>query len=174
MLRAALAVTVTVLVALSVPADAADRKGDLALGFSSQDAPVGIRYFTTDETAVDLGLGLESMDVPVDGGETESITNFFVEGGFTYVVYDRDDSFFFVRPAIAFASFDDLSPNGLENRIRGELNLGAEVRLADHFGLTFEHGLIVQSDSPQGDGDSMTTVRTFGENVTRAGVWYNF
>lgn len=174
MKRAVTTVTLTVLVALFSTSHAADRKGELALGFSSDDAPVAARYFTSDVTAVDFGIGFDSSDVPVADGGTETASDLFVEGGFTYVLHDRDDSFFYVRPAIAFASFDDLSPTGLDNRFRGELNLGAEVRLVSHFGLTFEHGLVFQSDSPQGDGDSLNTVRTFGENVTSAGVWYTF
>ncbi|HKK70987.1 MAG TPA: hypothetical protein VKA86_07200 [Candidatus Krumholzibacteria bacterium] len=175
MLRGITMTTLVTLLALSSVAGAAERRGELALGFSSADAPVGVRYFTSDRFALDVGLGFESTDVVVDGtGDTDTATNFFVEGGATYILYDYLDSYFFVRPAIMFASFDDLAPTGLESRFRGELNLGAEVRLADHFGLTFEHGIAVQSDSPQDDGDSLTTIETLGQNATRAGVWFTF
>ncbi len=170
-------ITLTALIAvlaLATVAGAAERKGDFALGFSNTDAPVGVRYFTSDNLAVDVGLGFESMDVTVpDAADTETATNFFVEGGVTYVMYDYMDSFFFVRPALMFASYDELS-GPIESSFRVALNLGAEVRLAERFGLTFQHGLAFQSDSPQGDGDSMTTITTFGQNVTQAGVWFTF
>ena len=161
--------------ALGTAAEAAERRGAFSLGFSNSDAPVGVRYFTSDKVAIDVGLGFQSTDVEVEGAtDTETATNFFVEGGVSYVVYDYMDSFFFVRPAVFFASYDDLAPIGLESTFRGELNLGAEVRLAKSFGVTFEHGLAIQSDSPQGDGDSRTTIRTLGQNVTQAGVWFTF
>jgi hypothetical protein len=169
-------ITLTALVAvlaLATVAGAAERKGEFALGFSNSDAPVGVRYFTSDKVAIDVGLGFESMDVMAEGG-TETATNFFVEGGLSYVVFDYMDSFFFVRPAIMYASFDEMDPMGLDSRLRVEANLGAEVRLAERFGLTFQHGLAYQSDSPQGDGDSLTTIHTFGENVTQAAVWFTF
>ena len=169
-------ITLTALVAvlaLATVAGAAERKGDFALGFSNTDAPVGVRYFTSDKLAVDLGLGFESMDVPSEG-DTETASNFFVEGGVTYVLYDYMDSFFFLRPALMYASYDELDSGGLDSSFRIALNLGAEVRLAERFGLTFQHGLAFQSDSPQGDGDSMTTITTFGQNVTQAGVWFTF
>lgn len=168
-------ITLTALVAvlaLATMAGAAERKGDFALGFSNTDAPVGVRYFTSDKLAVDLGLGFESMDVPSEG-DTETASNFFVEGGVTYVLYDYMDSFFFLRPALMYASYDELT-SAIESSFRVALNLGAEVRLAERFGLTFQHGLAFQSDSPQGDGDSMTTITTFGQNVTQAGVWFTF
>jgi hypothetical protein len=175
MLRGITATTLITLLALGSVAGAAERRGEVALGFSSADAPVGVRYFTTDRFAVDVGLGFEASDVVVsEAGDTDTATDFFVEGGATYILYDYIDSYFYVRPAIAFASYDDLSPTVLESRIRGELNLGAEVRLADHFGLTFEHGIAFQSDSPQGDGDDLTTIETLGQNATTAGVWFTF
>ena len=50
----------------------------------------------------------------------------------------------------------------------------SEVRLAERFGLTFQHGLGFNSVSPPGDADKLTNFGTFGENVTEAGVWFTF
>jgi hypothetical protein len=58
-------------------------------------------------------------------------------------------------------------------------NLGAEVRLAHHFGLTFQHGVsFVNTSIPDevaaGGEDSLSDLMTTGENVTEAGVWFTF
>ncbi|MBU2501829.1 hypothetical protein KJ682_10920 [bacterium] len=153
---------------------AADRTGEFALGFNNSDAPVGLRYFFSENVAADLGLGLESQDL----GD-ESATSLWVEFGVPFVLYDYDSSFFFVRPALTFASLDDRiygtgSIDDTWSVIALRLNLGAEVRLAERFGLTFQHGLGLTSTSPPGDGDNLTSFGTFGENATEAGVWFTF
>lgn len=180
MLKKTIVPILVAVLAVGSVASAADRKGDFALGFSTSDAPVGVRYFTSDKLAFDLGLGFESTDL----GES-SASSFFFEGGATVVLYDYESSFFFVRPAVGYQSLD--------NRIYGTgtsdakwsvltigLNLGAEVRLAERFGLTFQHGLRYSStsvpDEVQADvgADKFTDFSTFGENVTEAGVWFTF
>ena len=72
------------------------------MGFNSSDAPVGVRYFVGEKVAVDVGVGFESQDL----GET-SASSFWFEFGVPYVLYDYNSSYFFVRPAIAYASLDD-------------------------------------------------------------------
>jgi hypothetical protein len=174
MLRKITVIAMVSILALASMAGAAERKGEFALGFSNADAPVGIRYFTSDKVGLDLGLGFESQDLGEDSG-----TSFWVEGGVTYVVYDYNDSFFFVRPAVTYASLNDGVYGGGDvdeswSQFTVALNLGAEVRLAERFGLQFQHGLGFVSTSPPGDGDSLTDFGTFGENVTQAGVWFTF
>jgi len=173
MLRKITLITMITVLALATVAGAAERKGEFAMGFNNSDAPVGIRYFTSDKIGLDLGLGFESADL----GD-ESATSFWVEGGLTYVLYDYMDSFFFLRPAVTFASLDDrVYGSGTLDETWSQftvaLNLGAEVRLAERFGLTFQHGLAFRSTSPP-EGDSLTDFGTFGENVTEAGVWFTF
>jgi len=174
--RMTLAVLCLALVAGSV--QAAERKGEFALGFNSSDAPVGGRYFFSDKVAVDLGLGFEAKDVMWED-DTASATSFWVEAGVPFVLYDYGDSFFFVRPAIQYASLDDRVYGGgtvddTWSVFTVALNLGAEVRLAERFGLTFQHGLKYTNSSPPGDGDSVSEFRTLGENVTEAGVFFTF
>jgi hypothetical protein len=159
---------------LATGAAATDRTGEFAMGFNNTDAPVGIRYFFSDKTAVDLGLGFESMDLG-----SESATSMWFEFGLPYVLYDYNDSFFFVRPAVTYASLDDRvygsgSVDDTWTSFDVMLNLGAEIRLAERFGLTFQHGLGFNSMSPPGNGDSLTNFGTFGQNVTEAGVWFTF
>lgn len=166
---------VAAMVALLVSsAQAADRKGELALGFNNSDAPVGLRYFVSDAVAVDFGVGFESLDL----GD-ESSSSLWLEFGVPYVVFDYEDSFFFVRPAVTYSSLDDRIYGSGEldetwTILDFSLNLGAEVRLADRFGLTFQHGLVMTTVDPAGGGDSLTDFGTFGENVTEAGVWFTF
>jgi len=169
-----------VLVAIiSVPALSVEKAGTFALGFNNSKAPVGIRYFMNDKVGIDAGLGFESKDLGDENG-----TSFFFEGGLTYVVFDYEKAFFFARPSLGFSSLD--------NRVYGSgpsdekwtvmdiaLNLGGEVRLADQFGLTFMHGLVLTStsipDEVAGGGEtSLSDFNTFGENVTEAGVWFTF
>lgn len=159
---------------LAVPAAAVEKTGTFALGFSDADAPVAVRYFTNEQIGFDLGLGLRSDDL----GD-ESASSLFFEGGLTYVVKDYQDAFFFVRPAIAYQSLDDrvFGSGALDETwtvLEFQLNLGGEVRLAERFGLTFQHGLAITSTDAPGDGDKMTDFGTRGENVTQAGVWFTF
>jgi len=159
---------------LALPAAAVEKTGTFALGFSDSDAPVAVRYFTNEKVGFDLGLGLDSTDL----GD-ESASSVFFEGGVTYVVKDYEDAFFFVRPAVAYKSLDDrvYGSGSLDETwtvLELQLNLGGEVRLADRFGLTFQHGLAMTSTDAPGDGDAMTDFGTRGENVTMAGVWFTF
>jgi len=164
----------TLILMLAVPAAAVEKAGTFALGFSDSDAPVAVRYFSSETLGFDLGLGLESTDL----GD-ESASSLFFEGGVTYVVKDYEDAFFFVRPAIAYKSLDDrvYGSGTLDDTwtvLELQLNLGGEVRLADRFGLTFQHGLALTSTDAPGDGDKLTDFGTRGENVTMAGVWFTF
>jgi hypothetical protein len=173
-------VTLVALIATAGTAVAADREGEFALGFNNTDAPVGLRYFFSEKVGADLGLGFESQDL----GE-ESASSLFLEVGVSYILYDYNDSYFFVRPALAYASLDDRvygtgQADATWTVLDLKLNLGAEVRLAERFGLTFQHGLVFSSTSlpdeivEEGGEDSFTDFSTFGENVTEAGVWFTF
>ena len=153
---------------------AADREGEFALGFNNSDAPVGARYFVSEKVALDFGVGYESKDL----GD-ESAASMWFEFGVPYVLFDYESSFFFVRPSFSYASLDDrvygsgtLDDTWSVTSFR--LNLGAEVRLAERFGLTFQHGLGITSTSPAGDGESTSDFSTFGQNATEAGVWFTF
>jgi hypothetical protein len=178
--------TLAAVIGLAGPALAVDRSGEFALGFNNTDAPVGLRYFFSEKVGADLGLGFESTDLG-----SESASSLFLEAGVSYIVFDYDDAYFFVRPAVAFSSLDDrVYGTGAAADVAGadatwtvidlKLNLGAEVRLAERFGLTFQHGLMFTTTSlpdeivPDGGEDSYTDFSTFGENVTEAGVWFTF
>lgn len=159
---------------MAVPAAAVEKEGTFALGFSDGDAPVAVRFFTNEKVGFDLGLGLDSTDL----GD-ESASSVFFEGGVTYVVRDYENAFFFVRPAIAYKSLDDrvYGSGALDDTwtvLELQLNLGGEVRLAERFGLTFQHGLAMTSTDAPGDGDKLTDFGTRGENITQAGVWFTF
>lgn len=158
---------------LATGASAGDRTGEFAMGFNNSDAPVGVRYFFSEKVAFDAGLGFESQDL----GD-ESATSLWFELGLPYVLFDYENSFFFVRPAFTYASLDDRvygsgSVDDTWSSLGISLNLGAEVRLAERFGLTFQHGLGFQKLSPP-SGDDLTNFSTLGENVTEAGVWFTF
>jgi hypothetical protein len=166
-------ITLTALL-LAGSALATDRSGEFALGFNNSDAPVGLRYFFAENVGADLGLGFESIDLGADSG-----SSFWLELGVPYVLYDYESSFFFVRPSVSFASLNDgvYGSGDVDESwsvVSLRLNLGAEVRLAERFGLTFQHGLGLTSTSPPGDADSTTNFGTFGENATEAGVWFTF
>lgn len=159
---------------------AAQHAGEFALGFNNDDAPIGLRYFVGETMAIDAGFGFDSSDLGPDNANS-----YFFEFGLWHVVYDYGPTYFFLRPAVAYSVLDD--------RIFGEdlteedwkvldleLNLGAEVRFADHFGVTFQHGFRYTRTSlpdeivPEGGEDSFTDFHTLGENVTEAGVWFTF
>lgn len=172
-MKTSILLSLTLVAMLATGASAADRTGEFAMGFNNSDAPVGARYFFSEKVGIDAGLGFQSDDL----GE-ESATSLWLEVGIPYVLFDYENSFFFVRPALTYASLDDrvFGSGTIDDTwsvVTGSLNLGAEVRLAERFGLTFQHGLGFTNVSPP-EGDSLTNFGTLGENVTEAGVWFTF
>jgi len=172
--------------ALAPATEGAERAGDIAVGFNTSDTPLGFRYFFSDRIAADLGLGFDAIDADFWA------SSLFLEGGATVVLFDADAAFFFVRPAGGYQSRDDRL-FGKRYGSLGEddaqwsvfyvkVNLGAEVRLAQRFGLTFQYGVEYRYVSvPDHERirawvgtDAITEYRSFGENVTEAGVWFTF
>ncbi len=175
---------VSLLVATAAMAGENGRKGDFAMGFNNTDAPVGIRYFTSDKLAIDFGVGFQGTDL---GDETAS--SFWFDLGAPYILNDYGNAFFFLRPAVTLGILDnrdmglignpvlDADMNAVDDtwtQFTAALYLGGEVEFNDHLGVTFQQGFGLVSMSPPGDGDSTTDFGTVGQNVTEAGVWFTF
>ena len=177
--RTLTALCLAVVLGAALPA-AAQHAGEFSIGFNNSDAPIGLRYFLGERLAFDVGIGFDSTDLG-----PENATSWFFEFGLWHILYDYGPTFFFVRPAIAYSVLDD--------RVFGEgfldetwtvfdleLNLGAEVRFADRFGVTFQHGIRWSRTSlpdelvDEGFDENYSDFHSFGENVTQAGVWFTF
>lgn len=181
--RKALVLLLVVLVALPTMSLAKDLTQKFALGFSTSDAPVGIRYWAAEKVALDLGLGFQSQEVADpegEAGETTNTMSFWIDLGVPYKVVDFERAHFFVRPGALIALLDDRAygSGGLDETwtvINFNLGLGAEVFLTDQFSVDAMHGFIVRYTSPPDDiGDSTTDFGTFGASITEVGFHFYF
>lgn len=185
-MKKVLLVTLTLAMAVAGTTSAVDMTGKYGLGFWTENSAVGGRYWVNDKVGIDVGVGFKSEDASVNDSSgvavSETSTSFSVDGGVMYVVFPTDRANFFVRPGVMFMSEDVAVPTGVgaatefdsQTTFAGSLTLGAEVFFGDHFTLSAGHGLRFMSVSPPGDGDSQTTIETFGSSITNIGFHFYF
>ncbi|MFO7914208.1 MAG: hypothetical protein R6U43_00755 [Candidatus Krumholzibacteriales bacterium] len=181
------AILAAVIIALIVPAAAMGTemmKGRFALGYYSSDAPLAMRYWATDNVAIDAGIGLSMIEVAEptesDSAATSSTFSFWFEAGVPIKIWDYERSHFFLRPGVIIGILDDreFGTGGLDEtwtQVIGQIALGAEVFLTDNFSIDANHGFnIIFTSPPDVVGDSTMDVKTFGNSVTNVGFHFYF
>ena len=170
---------------------AKDMTGKWGLGYFSNDAPVGARFWVNEKVGVDLGVGFSANGYVVSEGappdvtySTETATSFWVDLGVPYVVFPSDRANFFVRPGVVFGIIDDMDPDlGTQTvdetwtQITVSLTPGAEVFFGEHFSLEAGHGIALDLTTPPdaiNGGESTTDIRTFDASVTYLGFHFYF
>lgn len=147
------------------------------LGFHNVDAPIGVRWWLSDQkVAIDAGFGLGSEE---DTGVDESLSHWAFDVGVPILLKSLDRAHFLVRPGILYRSQEvvvDAGPpvdtdNNTELAISVELE--AEVFLADGFSVSAAHGLAFINRDPA-VGESATDWGTIGSNFTNVGFHLYF
>lgn len=154
-----------------------DHTGMLGFGYFTSDAPIGIRYWSGPNMGFDIGVGFRMQNqnaIQEDGDmDTTSLLNFALEAGVLVPLASDDNMVLFVRPGLGFSSEQQIIPDAdaanpgdqvKESATTFSLSamIGAEVFLTKfgwpNVSLAGGHGLVFQSASPAGDGDSVTTI----------------
>jgi len=154
---------------LPVSSSAMDMTGKVGLGYFQSDAPIGLRYWFSDKTGFDAGLGFESFD---RGAESEF--NFYLEGGLDYVIFGGDRANLMLRPGI-LARFLDEDFNANEMELVFKLLAAGEVFFGENFSLEAGHGLEIVIENPSAPGaDSQTNIFTNAASITGLGFHFYF
>ena len=174
MLRKFFVIVFAIAILVPVTSNAMDMTGKWGLGYFSNDAPVGVRYWFNEKFGLDVGLGFES----IDQGD-ESASSMWFEVGVPYILMDTERANFFVRPGLVYASLDDrVYGSGLLDdtwsNITVKITPGAEVFFGENFSLEAAHGIMIDLMSPPGDGDSMTNFGTGAYSITQIGFHFYF
>lgn len=187
-MKKVLLLTLGIALFVGASTSAVDMTGKYGLGFWTAESAVGGRYWINEKVGFDLGVGfmMEDCTLTDENGEPkdETAKTISFDVGLMYVVFPTDRANFFIRPGLMYKMHDDevyVDPNvGMETEFDTEswmmvsATLGAEVFFGDHFSLTAGHGLYFHTYSPAGDGDSETTIGTFGNSLTNVGFTFYF
>lgn len=181
MKRIMIAALATIL-ALPALASAKDMTGRFGLGYFTDSAPVGIRYWFSPTVGVDLGFGFNLKDgVPAFPATTppttESALDFSIEAGVPYVIHSSDRANLFLRAGGVLGITDDRLMGGTTDETWTTFDIllgpGAEVFFGDNFSLEASHGLRINIASPP-VGDSLTNFGTAARGVSELGFHYYF
>jgi hypothetical protein len=190
MLKRLIIVVAAVFVTAATSSFAKDMTGKISLGFHDSDAPIGVRFWTTDNVAIDVGAGFKSNSVVVtdpvtDETSTEHTGSFWFETGVPIKLYDADNAHFFARPSVVIGILDDRdygtgTTDAKWSSLDLILSLGGELFFGDHFSVEATHGVKLNYTSVPDDvqddvgAESLTSFETFGNNLTTIGFHFYF
>jgi hypothetical protein len=156
-----------------------------AFGFHRSNAPIGIRWWTSDKMAIDVGVGVSATEVAdLEGDDPDATTNlmdFTLDAGLPFLWKSWDKVHVIFRPGVNFTSEQQFisADGGFEKDRASTIAIVAEIEgelfVAENFSVSASNGFAVSIMSPPGDGDSSMDWGTFGNNLTELGVhWYIF
>ncbi|MFN8588994.1 MAG: hypothetical protein U0704_14480 [Candidatus Eisenbacteria bacterium] len=160
------------LVAVSaVPSFAA--QGMYGLGYFRPEAPVGVRAWFSEKTALDLGVGF-NLNSP-DGGDSQSA--FVLDAGLPLVAAESGNAKFFVRPGVTFASSPSPTEDDADNKttqfwLSG--TFGVEYFFTDRFSVQAAHGVLFKSVDPDKAGTKYTELTSEDFGVSNIGFHFYF
>jgi hypothetical protein len=172
----------TLIVALPALASAKDMTGRFGLGYFTDNAPIGVRYWFSPRVGLDVGFGFSSVDgVPAVPAtmppSTESAIDFTIEAGVPYIVHSSERANLFLRAGGLLSITDDRLRGGTTDETWTTFDIllgpGAEVFFGDHFSLEASHGIRINIDSPP-VGDSQTSFGTVSGSISELGFHYYF
>jgi len=186
---AVLALAVTIATALTFSASLAqsdesnmEHTAKGGIGFRSTDAPIGLRWWFTDQVGLDAAVGfttekLNYVDINGDPAD-ESFSTFSVDVGMPWALKRWDKVHFLLRPGVFYTSQDDInlffnSDGEFKEKLNtfavtGELEL--EVFLAKNASVSASHGIGFASTKLDIAGQEADTIfGTFGSNFTTLG-----
>lgn len=137
--------------------------GFYGVGWSSADAPIGLRYLFDPRNGFDLGFGFRSDDTP-GGRESEVV----LEGAYLLALAPGERTNVFLRPGIRFAN---LSIRGdSSTRIGIDIAVDVEHFLADRVSVSARSGFRYDSLSAPDRSSDRDTFRTIGDLLLEGGV----
>jgi hypothetical protein len=76
--------------------------GKKGIGYFSSDAPLGVRYWTSDAMAIDFGIGIGlDTKIPNPGNATdETLLDFGFDVGMPWVLHGEDNMIVYFRPGV--------------------------------------------------------------------------
>ena len=76
--------------------------GKKGIGYFSSDAPLGVRYWTSDAMAIDFGIGMGlDTKIPNPGTATdETLLDFGFDVGLPWVLHGEDNMIVYFRPGL--------------------------------------------------------------------------
>lgn len=157
-LFAALVTTLATTAALAEPA-----AGKWGLGYFSEEAPVGARYWLNPKVGIDLGLGFSQTE---ESGET--INGFAVDLGVPFVLGNYENAYFFIRPGFLY---QDVENNFTQYAVGADF--GVEWFINKRFSLQVAHGAAFSNIDPE-TGDSETSISTRGLGISNVGFHFYF
>jgi len=170
------------ILALPALASAKDMTGRFGLGYFTDAAPIGLRYWFSPKLGVDLGFGFASIDgVPsfpsTTPATTESAMDITLEAGLPYIIHSSERANLFLRAGGVLGITDDRLLGGLTDETWTTFDIllgpGAEVFFGDNFSLEGSAGLRINIVSPP-VGDSLTSFGTEAASVSELGFHYYF
>ena len=187
-LLAVLALTVTLATAVTFSMAFAQSDADgnmghtakLGLGFRSSDAPIGVRWWLTQQVAIDAGVGFTSEKFNFSDANgnpaDESFSTYSIDVGIPWQLKSWDKVHFLLRPGFFYTSQDDFDYwDATGDKIKlntfavtGEIEL--EVFLAKNASFSASHGAGFASTKLNLAGEKSNTIfGTFGSNFTTLG-----
>lgn len=172
--RILFATSALALLLVGLPAHAAEMKG--GLGFHTPAFPLGIRHWMSDQYAIDLGLGFDTINDELSSGgisATDKTTDFGFDIGVPIVLKKWDRVRFEGRPGFSFANSKHEPPAAASVtvtawQVTGELEV--EIMLMDNVSISASHGLAyVHSANDTDPKETITTFTTTGNDFTTLG-----
>ena len=152
------------------------------LGFRTLDAPIGLRWWFTDQVGLDAGVGFESTKVnftdvnnnPAD----ETLSKFSIDVGMPWALKRWDKVHFLLRPGVLYTTEDDadlffISDGAFKEKrntitVTGELEL--ELFLAKNASISASHGVgFVSTKLDLAGQEADTFFGSFGSDFTTLG-----
>lgn len=97
--------------------------GKKGIGYFSSDAPLGVRYWTSDAMAIDLGVGIgfETKVANPGNATEETMFNFGFDVGMPWVLHGEDNMIVYFRPGVTVKGtqvFDAFTPGTAADKVR--------------------------------------------------------
>jgi hypothetical protein len=153
----------------SRPSFGPDMVHRIGVGMMSPETPLGVRYLFSHRTGFEVGLGMNTVDLPgVDG------TDVRLEGGLLLAMAPGHRVSFYLRPGIGFTS--EHRTAGAYSTVGLSVGFSFEWFVTRDFSLTAAQSLRLDLVSPPkgdpaGSGDR-TRLGVFGSSVPHFGFFY--
>ena len=144
----------------------------LAAGFHGTNAPLGVRWWYSDNAAIDFNVGLSSS--PRAG---RRLYTYVAQLGFPFVVGRWGRLAAELRPGVGFTHADVNNPFatvGTDRILEGSVELEAEAFLLERLSVSGSFGFAVTHNDPELSGDSVTNWGTTGGNFSHLGFHLYF